>query len=241
MIGSSIAAEHMGVAGLDFLVIDTQHGEVDQSNLAATHMAAARSGQPVLARVISSDPSVIMRVLDMGVDGVIVPMINTVEEAQTAVDSCRYAPVGNRSFGRIRASRSTIDDENDRIMCMPMIETIEALENVNAIAQTDGVDALFVGPFDLGMQMGIKPGDIPTSLKVNEVIARICEVARNVGIPVGSIASNEDHARTLLDCGVRFLSLGSDLSFIKEGAAARLKLAEKLQADAQNREMTVKL
>lgn len=229
MLESVLDAEHMGRSGFDFLVVDSQHGEASPSGLMPLFLAAGAAGTPVFSRVISADPSVIMRSLDLGADGVIVPMINTAAETRAAAEACRYAPAGSRSFGPLRPGAGPVEHANGRTVFIPMIETLEALENLEEIASVPGVDALFVGPFDLGLLLGVSPADVPTSAAVLDAVSRIVDTASRRGIPVGSLASGEDHARAMVDRGIRFLSLGSDLTFIQQGAASRRELAGRLR------------
>ncbi|SLK10563.1 HpcH/HpaI aldolase family protein [Arthrobacter sp. P2b] len=230
MLESALGAEHMGRSGYDFLVVDSQHGEVSSSRMLQLFQAAGAAGTPVISRVISPEPYLIMRSLDMGADGVIVPMISTMQQTAEAAAACRYAPDGTRSYGPVRPGAGGVEQANRRVMFMPMIETLEALDNLEEITAVDGVDALFIGPFDLGLLMGISPGEVPRDSQVLAAVERIVAVASKRNIPVGSVAAGEEHARALLERGVSFLSLGSDSTFVQQGATARLALAGRLRS-----------
>src|SRR3990172_7455434 len=158
-IPSSYSAEMMAHQGFDWLCIDTQHGAIDFS--AALPMLQAISTTPTIpfVRVPWNDPSVIMKYLDAGAYGVIVPMIQTRADAEAAVAACRYPPEGMRSAGPFRASLYAgpdyLAEANREVACVVMIETPQALDNLDAIASVPGVDALYIGPSDLSQALGL--------------------------------------------------------------------------------------
>ena len=153
-VGSSFTAETMARAGLDCVVVDLQHGSVGWADLGAIIQAIDGAGSCAVVRVPWNDQPSIMRALDFGAAGVIVPMVSTPQEARSAADAVRYPPHGVRSFGPTRGYY--VDDPN-RIepACLVMIETKAGLENIAAIAATPGVDGLFVGAADLGLDLGL--------------------------------------------------------------------------------------
>ncbi len=160
-IPSAFSAEVVAHQGYDSLTIDMQHGVVDYQT--AVTMLQAISTTPVipLARVPWNDPAILMKSLDAGVYGVICPMINTRAEAEALVRACKYPPRGYRSFGPVRASiyagSDYVDHANDDLIVMPMIETAEALKNLDEILSVPGVDAVYVGPADLSLALGCRP------------------------------------------------------------------------------------
>lgn len=158
-----IAAETASQAGYDYVCVDAQHGLADEATMAA-HLAATAAGGDALAfvRVVENSPAAIGRALDIGASGVIIPMVNTAAQARAAVAACHYAPLGVRSIGPIgaitRYGTDYVGRTNEHITVIPMIETAEAIDNVDEIAATPGVDALYVGPSDLSLTLGL-PAD----------------------------------------------------------------------------------
>ena len=228
-IGNGISAELMGRAGLDFVALDGQHGGIDWHNMIDTLRAVELGGTQTLVRVPWCTADHIMRTLDLGAGGVIVPMVSTPEQAAIAAQSCRYPPHGNRSFGRVR-SYYTADGETIEPLCFVMIETAEAMDNLDAIAATPGVDGLFVGPVDLALSLGHG-----LALQMSEAILVCCrkvvEAAGRHGKIPGCAALGNDNARDLAALGMRFLALGADSGYIRAGAAATVAFAKELQAD----------
>jgi len=224
MLDHPLSAERMGQAGFDFLVIDTQHGHSETGAVLPLVQAAGGHGTPVLARVAWEAPHLIMRALDLGAEGVIVPMTSTAAAVRDAVRAARYAPLGERSYGPIRASFPTTDAANETVLVIPMIETREAIDNIEAICDEPGVDGLFIGPYDLGLVMGVPPADVPTNRELLETMAHVVDVASERGVFVGSVSSGRAHVEALLGIGIRFISLGSDLTFVQEGARQRVAL-----------------
>ena len=149
-IPSSFSAEVMAHQGFDSLVVDMQHGVVDYQTAVTMLQAISTTGVIPFARVPWNDPAHIMKILDAGAYGIICPMINSRKEAEQLVRTCKYAPKGYRSFGPVRASIYAGSDyalhANDTIVVMPMIETKEAVQNIDEILSTPGVDAIYVGP-----------------------------------------------------------------------------------------------
>src|SRR5262249_12659529 len=176
--------------GFDSLTVDMQHGVIDYQT--AVTMLQAISTTPVmpLARVPWNDPALLMKILDAGVYGVICPMIITRAQAEALVQSCKYPPRGYRSWGPVRAWISAGSDCGDRanqdIVVMPMIETAEALKNLDDILSVPGVDAVYVGPSDLSLALGLKPRLDQTDPPVVEAQQQIVEACTRPGA-VGAI------------------------------------------------------
>ena len=160
-IPSAFSAEIMAHQGFDSLTVDMQHGVVDYQTAVTMLQAVSTTSTIPLARVAWNDPALLMKILDAGVYGVICPMVSTVEQAEAMVKACKYPPQGYRSWGPVRASiyagADYGDHANDDVLVMPMIETAEALENLDAILQVPGIDAVYVGPSDLSLALGYKP------------------------------------------------------------------------------------
>jgi 4-hydroxy-2-oxoheptanedioate aldolase len=179
-----------------------------------------------LARVPWNDPAHVMKILDAGAYGVICPMINTAAEAEALVRSCRYAPRGARSWGPVRALISAGadygDHANDEILVIPMIETAEAVENIDAILTVPGVDAAYVGPADLSLTLGRTPKPDQTDplvLDALRIIAAACERHRKIA---GIHNETPAYSLEMIAMGYRFITLGSDRRFLASKAAAEI-------------------
>src|SRR6202034_4289252 len=161
-IPSSFSAEVMAHAGWDSLVVDMQHGMIEYQTMVTMLQGISTTNTTPLVRVPWNDPAHIQKALDAGAYGIICPMINNRAEAEKFVSSMRYAPVGSRSSGPIRASIYGGADyhakANDIVVAFGMIETVEAMENLDEILSTPGLDAAYVGPSDLSISMGYAPG-----------------------------------------------------------------------------------
>ncbi|SVB73883.1 uncharacterized protein METZ01_LOCUS226737, partial [marine metagenome] len=158
-IGNAYTAESMAGMGFDWLCVDLQHGMLSYDDLKYMLPAISTRESIPIVRVPWNEPYEIMKALDAGAYGVIVPMVNNREEALQAVAACRYPPDGGRSFGPIRAAmyggRGYASEANSQIACIAMVETAEALDNLEDIATTPGLDAVYIGPSDLAYAIGL--------------------------------------------------------------------------------------
>jgi 4-hydroxy-2-oxoheptanedioate aldolase len=220
-LGDTLSAELMGRAGFDWLVLDGQHGGVNEANMLPLLQAVELGGTPGLVRVKWNEPAQIMRALDLGAAGVIVPMVSSAEEARIAAQAVRYPPLGIRSFGRVRGYYQTADPQAAEPLCLVMIETREALANLDAIAKTPGVDGLFIGPVDLAISMGLGPSLNPPP-EVLDAVAEVASACTRHGVICGAATSGTEAARSMRERGARFLTLGSDAGFLRRGAAAEV-------------------
>jgi len=227
-IADPLCVELMARAGFDWLILDAQHGAFNESNLIGLLQAAELSGAPAYVRVRSNDPGEIMRALDPGAAGVIVPMVSNAQEAHKAAQAVRYPPDGIRSYGRVRSYHGPARQEGSGPQCFVMVETVEALGNLDGIASTPGVDGLFVGPLDLAISMGFGPTLIlPDAVMV--AMRDIVAAAQRHGVIPG-VATLPDNAQAMVDIGMRFLTLGADAGFLRRGAAAEVTRAKALKA-----------
>jgi 4-hydroxy-2-oxoheptanedioate aldolase len=221
-------AEMLGRAGADWICFDLQHGLMDYGDL--TRLLPAVCGLPVtpLVRVAANQPDQIGKVLDVGAEGVIVPMVSTVEEAERAVAACFYPPRGQRSCGPMRPAMlegfNYLETANEQVACVVMIETEEGLKNVEAIAAVEGVDGLFVGPMDLCYGLGLAPGDF-TDPRFNEAIATILAACQRHGRAAGMFGYTAELAAQSLERGFTFASAGTDISFLRDGVTRALAAA----------------
>jgi 4-hydroxy-2-oxoheptanedioate aldolase len=217
-LANTHVAELMSHAGFDWLCIDLQHGLLDYSDLLHMLPAIATTDVTPLVRVASHDPAGIMKALDAGAMGVIVPLINTAEEAAAVVSACRYPPDGTRSFGPLRAAlyggRGYAAEANGQIACIAMIETRAGLDNLEAILGVPGLGGIYVGPADLGLALGLPAvgdSDDPAHLAAVASIRQACARHR---LPVGIHASSAAWAARRLADGFNFVTVGSDVGFM---------------------------
>ena len=230
-IPSAFSAEVMAHQGFDSLTVDMQHGVVDYQ--VAVTMLQAISTTPVipLARVPWNDPARIMKILDAGVYGVICPMINTRAQAQALVAACKYAPRGYRSWGPVRASiyagSDYGDHANDDLIVMPMIETAEAVKNIDEILSVPGVDAVYVGPSDLSLTLGCKPRLDQTDPPVVEAQQKIVEACKRHGVIAGIHNATATYALKMIAAGYQFVTLASDSRFLAAKAAEEAAVVRK--------------
>lgn len=217
--------ETMCGVGYDYVGIDTQHTLIDPATAARLLYAAPKDGPPILVRVPSNNTADINRVLDAGADGVIVPMVNTAAEAAQAVASCRYGPQGVRSFGPMRTGLPyDVAGLTARVACFVMVETAEAVANIDAICATPGVTGIYVGPGDLSVTLGFPVGAHPMPGPLREACAKVGAACRAAGV----IASGHFPLANLPELramGFRMFTVGADRRYIAVGAAADLKTA----------------
>ena len=212
-IPNCFSAESMAHQGWDVLTIDMQHGLVDASELTPMLTAISTTEVTPFVRVPWLEPGIIMKVLDSGSYGVICPLINTREEAERFVSYCRYAPKGIRSFGPARAVLFAGEDyakqANQTILTLAMVETQKALENLDDIVSVEGLDAVFVGPSDLGLSLGYVPGNHEEPGLLN-AIENILKTAQSQGIRAGIYTFTAAYARRMIEMGFDYVVISSD-------------------------------
>jgi 4-hydroxy-2-oxoheptanedioate aldolase len=217
-IPSALTAEAAALAGPDYVVCDQQHGALDPVTLMAMLTAIAGAGVPPLVRVSRNEPFAIGQALDLGAGGVIVPMVESGEEAARAVSACRYAPEGTRSFGALRAGAG------ERPLCLVMIETRRGLENAAEIAATPGLDGIYVGPSDLALSLGLQPTIRLEHPPVLEALAVIHAACADAGVIAGV------HCLAAEDVPMQaehfaMVTAGGDTLLLQGAAAAALRVA----------------
>lgn len=232
MIPEPLTAEALGRAGFDWVLVDMQHGCMDYET--ALNMIRAIDLTPAapIVRVPWNDPGIIGRVLDAGALGVVIPMIQTAGDAKRAVEACLYPPKGRRSFGPVRAGMRDgpgyFLEANSRVAVIPMIETPEALASVEEIAAVPGVDALFVGPFDLSIALGLPPGDNDGKPAFDEAIARVSAAARAAHIAT-AVLSNAKVAPLRIEQGFQMISATTDINALSMAARGDLEAVKAAQ------------
>jgi 4-hydroxy-2-oxoheptanedioate aldolase len=220
-IPSSFSAEIMAHQGYDWLCVDMQHGVIDYQSCVTMLQAISTTDTIPFVRVPWNEPGIIGKVLDAGAYGIIVPLVNSVEEAQAAVRACRYAPDGARSYGPIRAAyyagADYASNANREIACIPMIETKQAVERLDDILSVPGIDAVYVGPADLSLTLGLPPAmdhDDDTFHSARRAIAEGCE---RHGIIAG-IHASAALAPKHIEAGYQMITISSDAGHIGSGS-----------------------
>ena len=221
-IPSSWTAEVAARSGHDWVCIDTQHGLIGYDVMLPMLQAISAGGVPSLVRVPWNEPGSIMKALDAGAGGIIVPMVNSVGEAKMAVAACRYPPTGIRSMGPIRAR--AVDSEWRQPICVVMIETVEAVARAREILAVPGIDAVFVGPNDLAVSAGLDSSYEASDPKHRRLIEEIIEAARASGVAAGIMCGSADVALQWYRIGFVMLALQSDTRLL-EAASARIVAA----------------
>ncbi len=226
-LGSPNVAELMAQAGYDWLLIETEHNGLDSAEIEHMLMAIKGTDTIPMVRVPSASPVFIQRALDIGALGLLVPMVKTADEARAIVSATRYPPEGTRGFGPLRASSYTMDNEdyfnraNDNILVALIIETREAVDNLEAIAAVPGVDAFHLGPADLSIALGSDPLHLPLP-EVDAVLEGMLDVGRKTGVAMGTSANDPETLRALQDRGINFLSYGPDYTLMVKAVQAGL-------------------
>jgi 4-hydroxy-2-oxoheptanedioate aldolase len=221
-IPNSFAAEVMAHQGWDTLTIDLQHGVIDYAQMVTMLQAISTTPTVPIVRVPWLEPGIVMKALDAGAYGVIAPMVNTREDAQKLVAYTHYAPRGTRSFGPVRASlyggADYATQANDTIVAFAMIETAQALDNLDAILSVEGLDAIYIGPSDLSLALGCKPVFDDVEPKVAQAIDHIVERARAHGVVAGIHNGRPDVAQARIAKGFRFVTVSSDARILAAGS-----------------------
>ena len=231
---SPLSAECLARGGFDWILIDMEHAGGDILTLITQcqAIAAAGSGAVPIVRVPWNDLVWIKRILDAGAYGLMIPYVNTKEEAVRAIQACKYPPLGNRGIaGSIRAAGYGRDTQNylkranDEIFVMLQLETTQAIDNMEAVASVPGLDAFFIGPMDLSTSMGHFGN--PAHPEVVAAIATAEAKAKKLGIPLGTISGSWEQAKGLYDRGYQLITLISDSVLVsKVGAETAAKFRE---------------
>ncbi len=213
--GSSAIAELFGLAGFDFIIIDCEHAPQTPVQVQSQLQAIGCTDATPIVRLGKNDPALIRLYLDMAAAGVAVPFISTAQEAKKGADACRYPPQGTRGFGPSRGAAYGFDFDTDyfdranrEVLFLPIIETAQAVENIDEILSVDGVDLFMIGPADLSISLGV-PMDIDHP-KVVRAVQKILEASKRAGKPAGTWAYSCDELKKLIRQGFTFLLTGGD-------------------------------
>lgn len=224
-IGNGFVAEIMAAQGYDSVTVDLQHGALDYADLLSMLQAVRASGVAPIVRVPWLDPGAIMKALDAGAYTVICPMINNRAEAERFVSCLRYPPLGQRSFGPTRVGFSAGPDyfatANTEIVGLAMIETAEAVANLDEIVSTPGLDGVYIGPADLtlGVTGGrLAPGFDREEPEMDEVIGRILAAAKGAGIRAGIHCGGPEYAGAAIQRGFDLVTVANDVRLLATAA-----------------------
>jgi len=226
-----IVAELVGREGFSAVTLDGQHGLWDTAAVVTAIAQLNLAGAAPIMRIPVGEFATVSRALDFGAEGIIAPMINTVADAGAYASFAKYPPIGERSWGPHRATtlaampdqKVYLREANNLTVTFAMIETRTALDNVEAIAATPGIDALFLGPADLSIALSNGADVDPMAAVVDRELDRITAAATKAGKIMGAYCHSAERAVALAKRGVRFLAVGSDMGFLRAGAAAALK------------------
>ncbi len=221
-LASPLAAEALSLVGYDWMLFDTEHSPVEVSGVLSLLQAAAVGSAAHVIRPAWNDPVLIKRALDIGAQTLLIPFVQNATEAKAAARAMRYPPEGQRGVaGSTRASRFGMAPDylvsaNDQVCCLVQIETGEAMTNLEDIAQTDGVDGVFIGPSDLAASLGYLGA--PEDPFVQNALKDCVDRLKTIGVPAGILATNTDAAIKFRDWGFQFVAAGVDTSLLVSGA-----------------------
>ena len=225
-MGSVRAAEMLAHTAIDWILLDTQHGSFGGDQLHQSFAVMRHSPAIPMARVARNDYTLIGRLLDEGAMGIIVPMVDTAEDAKRAADSCIHPPRGKRSFGWGGAGEYGPDYPdwiNDEIFVAVQLESITAVENAEAIMAVDGIDGCWAGPADMALSMGLDPREAGENAQHAEALAEVVRACKAVGKIPGIAAASPEEAAARADEGFQFITAGGDAGFMMAGATEGLK------------------
>jgi 4-hydroxy-2-oxoheptanedioate aldolase len=226
-IPSFVVAEVTARQPVDYVCVDTQHGVIDYQTSVSMIQAIELSGGTPVVRVPWNEPGIIGKSLDAGAHGVIVPMVNTREQAESVVRSARYAPDGSRSWGPVIAGLRHSDNRGwaaDNVAVIPMIETTEALANLDDILSVPGIDAVYVGPADLSISLGLGPYSNDGDPVFDDALAAIVAGCHRHGVVPG-IHSTGPLTPRRREQGFRMITVTSDALATRVGYEAELAAA----------------
>jgi 4-hydroxy-2-oxoheptanedioate aldolase len=216
VFAGAVSARALALAGLDYVVIDLQHGAATEHDLPAMTSAISLAGATPLARVRYAHPADLGRALDLGCHGVIVPNVESAEQAAAVAGACRYPPDGYRSAGGVLAGAA-------RPLCIVMVESASAAADIEATLAIDGVDGIYVGPRDLSLSLGCALD--PHDPVLRPALERIWSACAAAGKPAGVHASDGATARLYRDCGCRLITVAVDAVAVGRGTGRELASA----------------
>jgi len=214
---NAMAAAVLAGADVDYVVVDLQHGGAGEADLPGMLAAIAAGGAYPLVRPRSQAFADIGRVLDLGAHGVVVPNVDSVAQAEAVAAACAYPPAGTRSWGQLQAGPPDP-------VCVVQVESQAAVDAVGDLVQVSGISGIYVGPYDLGLSLGVTPGDADEPA-LSAAIDRVLTAAGAAGLPVGVHATSGGSAAALRRRGCRLITVGSDAGALRAGVTADLVAA----------------
>jgi 4-hydroxy-2-oxoheptanedioate aldolase len=227
-LGSAPVVELLGFAGFDYLLLDHEHGLGDLSSLVGQLQAMAATPATAVVRVQWNDQVVLKRVLDAGAEGVMIPLVETADEARAAVASCLYPPKGRRGAASSSARASNYGMASnyvatcaDNLLVILQIESEKAVQNIDQILKVEGIDVMFIGPYDLSGTVG-QLGNLKHP-RVAELIDRAERAILASGIPMGTVPHPGCTALQMFERGYSFVNAGSDVSRLRDASLADVR------------------
>lgn len=222
----SLIAESVASVEPDYVCVDLQHGASTLGNLVEMLQAVQAGGSTAVVRVPENSLALINKVLDVGAAGVIVPLVETADDARRAVAACRFPPRGRRSYGPFRANLAggRSQTEIEEVACVVMIETADGLANVEEIAKVEGLSALYVGPSDLSIALGLPPASVRDPLFI-EALERIRVAAVGAGLVAGIHTHDGELAAEYLAQGFGMVTAAADLTSLRAALGRHLASA----------------
>lgn len=225
MLADPVVAELLGSCDADYVVVDLQHGAATWADLPSLGQAMRAGGRAPLVRVTWNDPVHLMRALDCGAAGVVVPMVDSAEDARRAVQACSYPPAGTRSWGPmwgdVRADGALSPAEQDAgVLCVVMVETRAGVDAVAEIAAVPGVDAVYVGPNDLALGCGLGRATYRDSAEVDALLQHVVDECQAAGTVAGLHCSDPEMAAHWVGRGVRMVTTATDTTVLRRGVDA---------------------
>ncbi len=221
-LADPFAAELMASVGFDYVIVDMEHWPADVPQTMRCFQGIVAGGSVPIARIPDNDPVWIKRVLDAGAMGLIIPLINSVDEAKAAIEASRFPPLGRRPFGGGRAAAlnglSYVAESNDQIILALQFEQVDVLPHVDEILKLEGFDVCFIGVTDLALSMGEPIPALKKSGKVEATVAELVAKMHAAGFPVSTTSLHADHCYERLSQGFNLVSLSSDSALMLTNA-----------------------
>jgi len=235
-IPSGFSAEVMAQCGFDSVTVDMQHGVQDYMSMIQCFQAMDKCPITPLVRIPWNEPGIIGKVLDGGAWGVICPMVNTPAEAKALASACLYPPQGKRSNGPIRAAAYGEASPyqslaNDEVLVIPMIETQEAIDNLDAILDVPGISGIYVGPSDLGFSLGMKPILDREEPQILAIYEKMLKATQKRGLFAGIHNATGAYAARMIAMGFRFVTIFNDSGLMARAARAEIAITRKTAGD----------
>ena len=235
-IPNSFTAEAFGKMGWDSVTIDMQHGQNDYSTAIAMVQGLSNSDTVPMTRVPWNEPGIIMKMLDLGVQGIIAPMINNKEDCEKFVSYCYYPPIGQRSFGPMRAQVVYGSDyhqhANKNIVSLAMVETKEAVENLDAILSVPNLTGIYIGPADMSSSYGLPPKFDVREDPVFSNIKMICDKAKKYNKIAGIHNGSTSYAKEMLNLGYKMVTILSDFRVMSSNSQ---KIVDEMKSQSSDK------